>query len=103
MHPSSFSESDPSLRLPSLPIHTYIHDPDNGGYYIECKDYYCDKSFVAEGNCDAAKYRDKEPFGFGPYDMRLDAQCFAASNPNPAGGSTSAGQLAGPTGVFCAR
>jgi hypothetical protein len=76
---------------------------DNGGYYVECKADQCEKSYVEKGNCDAANYGNKEPFGFGPYDMRFDAQCFAASNPNPAGGSASAGQLAGPTGVFCAR
>lgn len=53
---------------------------------------YCRSRVLLDGNCDLA-YGDKTPFYFQPLEMQISAQCFAASNPNPAGGWRAPGQV----------
>ena len=60
---------------------------------MECRVDSCvSPSNVFDGNCDVT-YGDTTPFPFRLHDMQFQAQCFAASDPNPAGNSSAAGQV----------
>jgi len=92
------------LVFDSLPVfksfaldtkNVYYHD--NGGRYLRCSAGVCGEGRALKGDC--REYYTDERFDFKPHELQVQAQCFAASNPDSS--INSIGQRAGPTGVFC--